>query len=86
MIAQWRRHNRLGAVLVMKDPACGWEKWIEYRPKLKVFDAFCAPADTYPIAMRMLRARKLRTDDLFAAIGFLVRNGEPNPNLFPGET
>lgn len=52
-------------------------RWIEYRPKLRVFDAFCIN-EGYSMAAMMAGARKLRTNDLFEAIGFIVRNGYPS--------
>lgn len=68
-------------IYVVRVP--GLSCWIEYRPKLQVFDAFCADASLYPMSYRIISARKLRTDDLFAAIGFLLRSGRPSPQ---GET
>jgi hypothetical protein len=57
-------------------------RWVEYRPKLMVFDAICEGVG-WSVVQRMAGARILRTDDLFAAIGFLLRDGRPSPK---GET
>ena len=50
---------------------------VEYRPKLKVFDAVC-PGEGYNVRAMMAGAKRLRTNDLFEAIGFLLRGGVPS--------
>lgn len=50
---------------------------IEYRPKLGVFDAIVEGYGVHK-AQRMAGAKKLRTDDFFAAVGFILRRGEPS--------
>lgn len=68
-----------GIYVVLTPNVPGLSCWIEYRPRLRVFDAFCADDSIFPMSFRIMRARKLRTDDLFTAIGFLLRGGRPSP-------
>lgn len=47
---------------------------IQYRPKLKVYDAMVFLCD-YPQARRFASARRLRTDDFLEACAFVLGNG-----------
>lgn len=69
---------RRGIYVVLTSNVPGLSCWVEYRPRLHVFDAICADDSIFPMSFRMASARKLRTDDLFTAIGFLLRGGRPS--------
>ena len=45
---------------------------IEWRPKLKVWDAWVFRGPKYPIAARYANAQKLRTDTLLEACAFVL--------------